>query len=242
MVATQNLSKKTNIMVTGDFIRDYNIIKQPINPTGYRDRLSSTVMKDQAGGAWYLYKLIKLMHGSSSEVLIPEYPNVEESTKLKINQAYQVWRKYIEKKDGKEKSIWRIENFLGCEKSNGSIQNPDLLLHGSIIKTALSMLVIDDISLGFGDDIGLVNDLLRKIKNANNIILKTHSHQFNSYLWKCLDKTGLLKKTTVIITADTLREGGAYITRGFSWDKTIEETAKEFDSGHFSLVLSSLKI
>jgi len=240
-------TEKMNILVTGDFIKDYYIIKQPVNPTGYRDSLASTVMDHQAGGAWYLADLIKIIHkGTYSEVFIPDYQLEKESSHLKINRAFQVWSKYPELKDGKKISVWRIENFLGCEKYSDkdiiNVKSKDDLL--SVTKSdnePIHMVVIDDVSLGFAEDVSLAEKLLNKTKNVKNIILKTHSSQFNSTFWKLLALKGLLTKTTVVITADSLREGGAFITRGYSWDKTIEETAKEFDSGLFSIVLGECK-
>ncbi len=239
----KNLNKSgvTNILVTGDFIKDYNIIKQPINPTGYRDSLTSMVMENQAGGAWYLAELIKLIHeGFYSQVSIPEYPGEKDLTLIKINQAFQVWSKFEEQKEGKKISIWRIENFLGCEKFRKNKKDIKKRKYINIFpgSSAPDMIVIDDVSLGFVDDKIIINTLLTRAQTAKNIILKTHSHYFNSLLWTTFSEKGLLRKTTVVITVDSLREGGAYITRGFSWDKTIEETAKEFDSGHFSVILS----
>jgi hypothetical protein len=240
-------SEKVNILVTGDFIRDYNLIKQPINPTGYRDSLSSTVMEDQPGGAWYLAEMIKLVHdGLLTDVIIPEYPGRKEMLQFKINQAFQVWRKCEEAKDDKKISIWRVENFLGCEKFNKNEKEAikplsDHLVFNEGINIANGMLVVDDVSLGFVDDNDIVDALMTEAHKVKNIILKTHSSHFNSLLWKRFVKEDLLKKTTVVITADSLREGGAYITRGFSWDKTIEETVKEFDSGSFSVVLGDCK-
>jgi hypothetical protein len=245
MGTTPNPSGKTNILVTGDFILDYNIIKQPASPSGYRDSLSSSVMENQAGGAWYLSELIKNIHENFPSVVYePKFPVTNAQTSIIINRAFQVWSKFKEEIDGNKKSIWRIESFLGCEKNEGvDLKNRKLQYSFYFPENEHEhdILVIDDISLGFVEDINIVDDLLHKIQNVKNIILKTHSHQFNSYLWKCFAKNGLLKKTTVVTTSDCLREGGAYINRGFSWDNTIEETTKEFDSGLFSIIFSQCK-
>ena len=124
MKKASKVSRKTNILVTGDLIRDYHIIKHPVNPTGYRDSLTSTGIKTQQGGAWYLAEFVRLIHeGSNVDVHVPEYPLENESTGLKITKAFQVWSQYEDRSDGRKKISWRVEDFLGCEKTEDEKKN-----------------------------------------------------------------------------------------------------------------------
>jgi hypothetical protein len=240
MARKTNNENNNNIWVTGDLIRDFNIIKQPINLTGYRDNLSSTVMEIQAGGAWYLEDLIKAIHNiPKNKSLAVKYPGAKGSGKLNINQAFQVWVKCKEDHHDKEIETWRIENFLGCKKHQVNKKTDATILYNGNGK--IDILVIDDVGLGFVDDKEIIKEFRIKAKKAKNIIIKTHTSQFNSLLWNELKNQELFEKTTVVTTIDVLREGGAYITRGYSWDKTIEEIAQEFDSGQYSTLFKDLK-
>ena len=61
-----------SILVIGDLIKDYNLMKQPKSVSVYRDDLPVSVINVQAGCAWYLAEFVKLMHPKNSiDVLIP---------------------------------------------------------------------------------------------------------------------------------------------------------------------------
>ncbi|MFH1197775.1 MAG: hypothetical protein V1720_18890 [bacterium] len=234
---TENGKLKT-VLVTGDFIKDFNIVKQPVTITGYRDNLPLTVLGDEGGGAWYMAELIEQMNVLNKiELLVSKYEDFRNSADVVLNRSFQVWAKLPDKND-KKKLIWRIDNFLGCEQgqcNNALYAVPDDK------KGLIDIIVIDDLSLGFVNEECLFTNLLPEFEKAKSIIYKTHSPIYNSKLWLELKNKNLLKKVTVVTTADSLREGGAYITKGFSWDKTLEETVKELKNGRYSIIFSECR-
>jgi hypothetical protein len=231
------------ILITGDFIRDYNIVKQPREITGYRDDLPESVMGTRPGGAWFLEELIRLIYNKNKiSIIIPAHPSDTSTPSFKVVKAFQVWAKFKEKENNDEYEVWRVDNFLGCEnvkeKDSTKFTTP---LKEFKIPVVLDVVLIDDLSLYFAEDEKAVKSLLPFLMKAANIILKTHSHRYNSRLWQLLEEENLLSKTTVVTTAESLRQGGAYISRGLSWDSTIENTARELNSGYYADIFAKCK-
>lgn len=100
------------------------------------------------------------------------------------------------------------------------------------------MLVIENLGLGcietFMPELASNKEFLEKV-NPENIILKLSSLNPEIPFFKMYD---YLDKMTVILSAHTLRERGAAISEGLSWDQTIEDTILEFESGLSQLDLA----
>lgn len=124
---------------------------------------------------------------------------------------------------------WRIKEFLGCQAAKwpgdkgARVRNcPSLAAPG----TKVDLVVIDDLGLGFVDHEPCWPAYVRD--KTLPILIKA-TPPFDRKLW-----TELLKnpsKLNVVVAAAALRDAGARLSRGFSWDKTVYEIQKEFDSG-----------
>jgi hypothetical protein len=101
-------------------------------------------------------------------------------------------------------------------------------------------------ALGFS---GKNYKLLEAFKNTNKdypgkIIIKVSSLQSHASFWApfwdllLAEDRKYAERLTVVLPARVLRERGAAISQGLSWDRTVEETVKEFKHGQSSLDLA----
>jgi RyR domain-containing protein len=218
------------IVVAGDLIWDYNLVKYPITPAYHHEFLSPTVLWPRAGGAWYLKDIIEQ---ACSDLPAKIYAPPQQDDRIsregnRFNQAYQIWSLYDKiSGDSEKKKVWRISQFLGCRQASdskiaplhptGNVKNPDIL-------------VLDNLCLSFRDCEELWPAALKKGGNPKQVVLKTSSADFTSPLWKLLmDK--FADRLTVVLSATVLRERGAALSQGLSWDSTIEEIVNEFKEG-----------
>jgi hypothetical protein len=125
---------------------------------------------------------------------------------------------------------WRVKEFLGCQAAKwpGDKGAPPACPAVTSIPDAPDLLVIDDLGLGFADHEDCWRPYLSA--SAKRILVKT-TPPFDRPLWKNLLNPERAPKVTVIMAAAALRDAGAHLTRGLSWDLTIQEIKKEFAPG-----------
>ncbi|MBW2663217.1 MAG: hypothetical protein JRD93_14800, partial [Deltaproteobacteria bacterium] len=161
-------------------------------------------------------------------------PN-KRTPRKSTSQAYQLWSLH-EKKAGSKEKVWRISQFMGCQTTSQEVSREYLPDDGSAIP---DVLVLDNLCLGFFRE---NYKLLKAFKNTNKdypgkIIIKVSSLQIHAPFWDLLlaEDKKYAERLTVVLPARALRERGAAISQGLSWDRTVEETVKEFEHGHSSL-------
>lgn len=213
------MAEKKTIVVAGDLVWQENLVQA-----------SGTRLPDQAGdnvsviswpgGAWWLARAVKAACGDCSDLLVLEHERTPAA-----NRSYAVWSQFARLKGGKE-IVWRIRQFLGTESRTGLQEapaipddpaNPDLL-------------VIEDLGLGFHKHPEMWPAALRNDGHPGGIILSTCAHCGDGALWEKLINR-FADILTVVVPVSALRDRGAAISPPLSWDKTIEETAKEFENG-----------
>jgi hypothetical protein len=228
-----NLMK--TVIVAGDLVWDNNLVQCPAAPATHHELLDSAILHRRAGGAWYLMDLISTACSDlETDVKGPNRRSPRKST----SQAYQLWSLH-EKKAGSKEKVWRISQFMGCQTTSQEVSREYLPDDGSAIP---DVLVLDNLCLGFFRE---NYKLLKAFKNTNKdypgkIIIKVSSLQIHAPFWDLLlaeDKKHA-ERLTVVLPARALRERGAAISQGLSWDRTVEETVKEFEHGHSSLDLA----
>lgn len=222
------------VIVAGDLVWDNNLVQCPALPTTHHELLDSAVLHRKAGGAWYLRDLISLACDDlETDIKAPSIRTPKKST----SQAYQLWSLHKKKVGSKEK-VWRISQFMGCQKTSQEVSS-DYLPHDAIIP---DVLVLDNLGCGFfrGN-----YKLLNTFKDTNSeypgkIIIKVSSLQIHLPFWDLLlsKERKYAERLTVVLPARALRERGAAISQGLSWDRTVEETVKEFEDGRSSLDLA----
>ena len=215
------------ILVTGDLVWDNNLVQNLSLPSTHHEILDSAVLNRRAGGAWYLHDVVSfacndLVRNMKAEIVASPRKNATKS----INQAYQVWSLFEKKKGSKEK-VWRIRQFLGCDTSSAD-ENMTQYLPDE--PSSPDVLVLDHLGLGFfGNDTDKLMTWMEKV-NPTNIILKISSmREPAAALERLLHKYS--KNLTIVLPARAIRDRGAAISQGLSWDRTIEDTVAEFENG-----------
>jgi len=234
-----NPVRKT-VVVTGDLIWDYNLARHPVAPVAHHAPPRSTVLQECAGGAWFLTRVLEAACGPAAEVRGVKPPPPEgPARKSRAAKAYQIWTHFptsLRKKRGG--STWRMSRLLGCqspdhESTEAELPEDDL--------PSPDVLVLDDQCLGFRDSEDQWPAALRAGGSPGSVVLKTSSPGFDNPLWRRLLQGGLAGRLTIVLTAEVLRERGAALSRGLSWDQTIEELDDEFGGGASSRDLATCR-
>lgn len=128
---------------------------------------------------------------------------------------------------------WRIKEFLGCQQAKWPKGNQDVRKCPVIEGDASSphLLVIDDLGLGFADHPDCWPVCLSNPGKAPAQILVKTTPPFDTPLWVHLRDKKWIEKVTVVVSAAALRDFGARLSRGFSWDQTLQEVKHEFQPG-----------
>ncbi len=224
------------IVIYGDLIQDINLLEQPLPPAFHFQTLPHTVQKTTDGGVAYMKKLLE---GTLTGCTITA-PQVDQGQWEKnAVRVFQTWKQFPASAKSRNK-VWRISKLMG---RSSCTEIPKVI---KSIKKApqADLMLIDSMGMGFLGKELMWEDpkathlkesekwepfesLVRKV-NPKDIIFKLSSFREGLPL-PCTSE--LLKKTTVILSVKALRERGADISEGLSWDKTIEDTVREFSNG-----------
>jgi hypothetical protein len=242
----KNVGMKT-VVVAGDLVYDHNLIEHP-RPVGHhRTELSTVLVQEELGGAWFLKDLVERACGDlgkpQERLLRATIYGVERGpehrdARSRLSHAYQIWSQYKQAAGpGKGSQAWRISKFLGCQRA-GDEQDSPVPLQSNKVRP--DVLVLDDLGLGFRDNDAYWPDEIKNGKKPRSIILKTSSPDFTSPLWNKL-VTDFPNRLTVVISAASLRDRGAELSQALSWDSTIEEVVRELEAGISSAHLGRCK-
>ena len=231
--------KMKTILVTGDLVWDTHIARLPWTGKGYFQPHEQTQLKNHYGGAWYLREVIDVAAkaaGVEAVVVAPErakHEEIEEDTGPGgIAKGFTVWEWFREDKSG----AWRIKEFLGCQSARWGPRkeggdDADLCQGKGQQPAKPDVLVIDDLGLGFSANERAWPPCLANPSNGPEAIVVKASATFDRPLWKKLLSPEWAGRVTVVVTGAMLREVGARLGRGFSWDQTIEEVQRVFAAG-----------
>ncbi len=212
------------IKIFGDHVKDNHLMKPDGHPSVRYDALPCTTWKVTKGGTYFLGRILSGL-----------FPNTEVAvvnSGLKPVSVYQIWKSFPASRDEKKKRAFRLDQVVGrsdChDKPVVTIKKEDIA--GSDI------IVVDSLGLGWLN--GAMHQTeppianIAKMFTGSDIVLKLSSLADGIPL---LDLPKMDKqfhdKLTVVVSVEALRERGALISRGLSWDRTIEETVREFKSG-----------
>ncbi|MDD2737076.1 MAG: RyR domain-containing protein [Desulfuromonadaceae bacterium] len=227
------------IIVAGDLVCDNNIVHYPAAATTHYHLLPSrTMMRKRPGGASYLNDIISLACSDINQP-VPEAAcaprcssdlsscrtcndQVSGTDISFADNVFQVWS-LQEKEFGDKKKVWRISELLGCEKPG--TPRPLLLPEPP---SEPYILVLDNLGMGSFDNLAALKAFMSAAV-PQKIVLKISSLIKSEPLFDLL--LDHEENVTVVLTAEALRERGAAISRGLSWDRTIEEAIKEFTTG-----------
>jgi DNA replication protein DnaC len=233
------------IIICGDRTEDHNLNECPGMKVAKQRVFAAIDFKTRKGGIDYLRELIEigLDIGARNEIktFILARPSKGAKT-INLTHSYQLWAPFEQIKGAKdEKKVWRIKQTLGVKEEPVSL--PDSSKESwPGAATGAEILVIDDLGLGFCDAIANIKEFFTAI-SPKQIVFKTSNLLNPSLLLRWLfegtaESNKYLEKTTIVLSVAALRDRGASISRGLSWDKTIEETVAEMKTGCSSLDLA----
>lgn len=219
------------VVVAGDLIWDFNLAQHPIKPAFHQEILPSTVLNLRAGGAWYLKDLVDLACADlgDTQIVGPKREGLDcMRPSARVGHAYQIWSLYDQARDREgDGQAWRISRFLGCQRAE--VGTKVVLLEEDIRDPTL--LVLDDLGLGFARQPDAWPAALRKGGSRGSILVKTSGGPVSSPLWDQLLEEPFASRLTVVLSAKTLRDRGVSISQALSWDRTIEEVVSEVEQG-----------
>lgn len=223
------------IVVTGDFIIDWNIARirsnegagQAWNPD---DRTRACW---QRGGAALLGDIIEALtkdlntkgKGQFKVHKISEPSQPVSPLDSHFHHSYALWSlfKYSEK-GGADAPVWRVAEFIGLDPSSGGWAE----FISRQVKTAEDpdLIVLDDADLGFRGQADLWSDLLKKSTKKPWILLKMSRPVAQGRLWEHLHREWA-ERVIVVMAADDLRRTEVQISRELSWERTAQDLAWE---------------
>ena len=235
---------KKMILVTGDVVWDTHIARLPWSAKGYYEPHRHTQLRNRCGGAWYLRDVIQGALKSAAieaDVIAPReagHVEIEENSGPGgIAKGFSVWEWF----EGEPKpGAWRIEEFLGCQSAKWDGEHGLCQTEGEQPERP-DVLVIDDLGLGFVSNEKAWPKCLADPEAGPGSIVAKLSPPFDSPLWVKLLAPEWAVCVTVVIAAASLRDAGARLGRGYSWDQTIEEVQRCFEEGGVGRVMRHCK-
>lgn len=128
---------------------------------------------------------------------------------------------------------WRIKEFVGCKKEDWE-KEAEVSANFPRVENEPSdpdFVVIDDLGLGFSDFEKVWPACLSGTKPPKDVVIKAPPGSFEKPLWGKLLSKDWASHVTVVIKIEALCEMGANLSRGLSWDKTLEEVKAVFQPG-----------
>jgi hypothetical protein len=224
------------VVVTGDVTMDWNIAtSQEIRgeTQGWIPEQCSRIYW-QRGGAALLADLIETVASSlpvEQEVVIHQtdatYGEVSPADRG-YHHSYAIWSpcKYGEKPPlDKEKPAWRIERFLGIDRSVRDVrQDP---WHKVVNDpSSADVIILDDAGQGFRDQEELWPQALGTKQSSPWIVIKISRPVAQGALWEKLIEIES-DKLVMIATAQDLRRSAVQISQRISWERTAQDVAWE---------------
>ncbi|WP_417377912.1 hypothetical protein [Gimesia sp.] len=174
-----------------------------------------------------------------------------------VGKAFMTWKSFERRRiQSQDELVWRIDNFLGCQLpttfeplpllsclTEQTSDQEDENQPQELISLAESrLLVIDDLCLGFTGHSNLWPKLspdqdtwdgpeFLQQNLPEDILLKLSCLDDKNHLFHTLLDAEVGNRITAVVSADILRTRGADLSKGLSWDRTVSEIVKEFQSG-----------
>lgn len=215
-----------NILVSGDLIRDYSLVRSPRAASYFLEPIPHTLLQESPGGAWYLRDLIALSCADLDVTI------TAPSDQSPSRRAYTIWSPHP-KTRGDKTPVWRVEDFLGCEPATD-------LKPSERQDSSADLLVLDDLALDFRARPDLWPGVLGDGRGPEDIVLKHAQPLGEGALWNHLLER-FADRLTLVIGANALRARGAGIKDSLSWDLAIEQTAHELTEGTSALDLGQCR-
>jgi hypothetical protein len=209
-----------SVVVAGDLVWHENLVQRLAKDSAHGEAAALIARHSRVGGARRLASLVQIACADVDAAIAQPQDDATGS------RLYALWTLHEREAGGRE-PVWRIREVLGAQPADSAASpapgaqaeepNPDLL-------------VLDDENLGFRNDPARWPAALSKGGKPGRIILKTSAPLGEGLLWKTLLGSHADRLDVVVAVSD-LRDRGASISESLSWDRTIEQTVAEFETG-----------
>ncbi|WKX10533.1 hypothetical protein [Streptomyces sp. NL15-2K] len=227
------------IAVTGDPTIDWAVMLPDHRCPTMEERLNSVATTHwHWGGALGLCQLVQMAVGNKAKVrgqeISKDILDKPSSRDNRFHHSYNIVQFFPlpEKKSEEVERRVRVREFLGFHAQHdglGPLDQPKV-----DDNEELSLLLIDDAGFGFGNSENVrksVFELAGKNDDAWIIVkLGTQVLKGDSALWQEISNSfGHEKRIIPIVTAASLREVGAAISRGLSWERSTQDVLAELN-------------
>jgi hypothetical protein len=246
---TKAAAVKRRVIVTGDVTVDWNLARtRKLADSGIAwNAADRTEMYGKPGGAALMAGLMTEIAATLAaervtvEVSGPESPAEPiEPADHRFHHSYAIWAKYPKKKGDRDKSIWRVEEFLGLDRApTANAAGKDARPASTKGQTRADVVIIDDADLGYRDRPDLWPALLNLSDDALSddaaapgneprpwIVLKMACPVASGALWRRLLRLHA-GRLVVVMTLNDLRLSDVKISRELSWERTAGDLARE---------------
>lgn len=226
------------VLVAGDVVVDHHIYEgERVNAASYGQRGVKVVR--QHGGAYSLYKLIHslLLLGEEDEDTHLQWKAMfaldlpELSSEPSAHHALATWRPFPREVSSKDK-VWRASLLMGYghEAANDIAHEYPTYTPRPIVEPQGRILVLDDAGFLFR------NKALEKCwmlpeqgkPQPEWIALKMTGALCHGDLWHRLAEAGG-DRLICVVSANDLRSENVNLSRGLSWEQTVEDTYRALD-------------
>ena len=220
-MSAKSTAAKT-VVVTGDVVRHEGLAVTTNEPEWSLDDRRRPRIDGWQGGAWRVARFVRWALAD----LAPKPQVVGPRRDARAGRSIALWS--LEPREAtasKKDKVWRIQRLLGTE-----VHEPGRLHTTDIDPQAPELVVIDDLGLGFCGCKEVWPSALQPGGNPGHIVWKMSARSINSALWKTVIER-FADRLSVVVLADLLRNRGAFLSAALSWDLTIEQIVREFESG-----------
>ncbi len=250
VVTGKKIAENSMILVTGDLVLDHNIYAGK-RSTSDSDATLGMLYRTQLGGAFLTYGLLEALERTTAPATGDgQFSATDLSFGLKQTttdalhdwpsdfQVGAVWDAYEGPK--KDESQWRLSKNLGYGFRSRSAY-PALPATG-LAEAKPQVLVIDDGGLGFRQKTAekCWPSFLKSDSEAPGlqwIILKMSRPLARGDIWRKL-ASRWRDRLVVLVSADNLRREDVRVSRGLSWESTVDDLVEEI---HSNPTISELK-
>ena len=219
------------VLITGDVSVDHHIYKGIRSYPKSPETLGTTI-QNSIGGVFLLYDMLKAVSQQCPETSIGitagiKMPKIEDVTPAR--HGYATWKPY---KRSNVQSVWCVDELLGYGAGDPLADNSLEITDDN--KCTPDILVIDDAALGFRFQKELWPACIKSsdkksTKKPEWIVLKMSYPVIQGDLWGHLSKF-YADKLILVVSAEDLRRGEVLISRGSSWEKTVQDLVWEIES------------
>jgi hypothetical protein len=208
------------VLVSGDIVRDTSFFQYSVLPLSFHYPCGETTHETFYGGAWFLEDMVRSISPEPG-VAGPRRRKTfsREGRTHRVHQSYYIWSLHQADRAGDgEPPVWRISTFLGCQIA------PRPAVPQLSEDAAPGVLVLDDLSLGFGGDPACWPGCLAPgAEPPEAIVYKaTQGFQDSRLFSELASRDDAPERLTLVLSSATLEGAGVLFQKSLSWERLVE--------------------